>query len=191
MSAIPINPFSICQKWAEVVVQEFCAQGDREKLEGLEVSPMMDRATVNVNNMQLGFIEFVVSPLITAFVQIFYPLHEISHNIMVNYCEWAKLRRDEIFADNNVQDKEEECRRLEERVKKFRDKFAYLDDMRTWPIRNLKKSTKVSRAAGKPDGRPDGIRATKNGTLSPRKSAAVTLNFSPYSTKNKRRLGVD
>ena len=30
---------------------------------------MMDRATVNVNNMQLGFIEFVVSPLITAFVQ--------------------------------------------------------------------------------------------------------------------------
>ena len=110
----------------------------------------------------------------------------------MNYCEWAKLRRDEIFADNNIQDKEEECRRLEERVKKFRDKFSYLEDMRTWSIRNLKKSTKVSRAAAKPDGRPRRGASDKNGSSSPRRSnAAVTLNFSPYSPKNKRRLGMD
>ena len=87
------------------VVKEFCAQGDREKLEGLEVSPMMDRATVNINNMQLGFIEFVVSPLITSLVNIFYPLNEISQNLLINYCEWAKKRREEIFSDNNIQDK--------------------------------------------------------------------------------------
>ena len=35
----PYKTMSICAKWAEVVVKEFCAQGDREKLEGLEVSP--------------------------------------------------------------------------------------------------------------------------------------------------------
>ena len=189
----PYKSFSICQKWAEVVVQEFCAQGDREKLEGLEVSPMMDRATVNVNNMQLGFIEFVVSPLITAFVNIFYPLHEISHNILVNYCEWAKLRRDEIFADNNIQEKEEECRKLEERVKKFRDKFAYLDEMRSWPVRNLKKSTKLPRAAAKPGALVDRRLSGKTGSsLSPvRKGTAMVLNFSPYTPKTKRRLGMD
>lgn len=38
--------------------------GDREKREGLEVSPMMDRDLINLCNMQLGFIEFVVAPLI-------------------------------------------------------------------------------------------------------------------------------
>lgn len=185
----PYKSFNICQKWAEVVVQEFCAQGDREKLEGLEVSPMMDRATVNVNNMQLGFIEFVVSPLITAFVNIFYPLNEISHNILVNYCEWAKLRRDEIFSDNNIQEKEEECRKLEERVKKFRDKFAYLEEMRSWPVRSLKKSTKVPRGAQKLD---LSTSARQKGSLSPgRRGTAVTLNFSPYPPKAKRRLGMD
>lgn len=46
------------------MVEEFCRQGDREKAEGLEVSPMCDRASVTLCNMQLGFIEFVVAPLI-------------------------------------------------------------------------------------------------------------------------------
>jgi len=31
---------------------------------GLEVSPMCDRAAVSLCNMQMGFIEFVVAPLI-------------------------------------------------------------------------------------------------------------------------------
>jgi hypothetical protein len=31
---------------------------------GLEVSPMCDRDTISLCNMQMGFIEFVVAPLI-------------------------------------------------------------------------------------------------------------------------------
>ena len=60
----PYKPFELCSKWADLVVFEFCAQGDREKKEGLEISPMMDRDTINLFNMQMGFIEFVCSPLI-------------------------------------------------------------------------------------------------------------------------------
>lgn len=60
----PFKPFDICAAWADLVVEEFCRQGDRERSEGLEISPMCDRATVNLYNMQMGFIEFVVSPLI-------------------------------------------------------------------------------------------------------------------------------
>lgn len=60
----PYKPFDICAKWADLVVEEFCLQGDREKSEGLEVSPMCDRESVVLCNMQLGFIEFVVAPLI-------------------------------------------------------------------------------------------------------------------------------
>ena len=48
--------------WKHVV--SCTCSGDREKREGLEVSPMMDRDLINLCNMQLGFIEFVVSPLI-------------------------------------------------------------------------------------------------------------------------------
>ncbi len=39
-------------------------QGDRERGEGLEISPMCDRTAIVLCNMQMGFIEFVVAPLI-------------------------------------------------------------------------------------------------------------------------------
>ena len=60
----PYKPYKISARWADLVVEEFCRQGDREKSEGLEISPMCDRDNINLCNMQMGFIEFVVSPLI-------------------------------------------------------------------------------------------------------------------------------
>ncbi len=60
----PYKPFPICHKWCLLVVEEFCLQGDREKSEKLEVSPMCDRDAIILANMQMGFIEFVVAPLI-------------------------------------------------------------------------------------------------------------------------------
>jgi len=60
----PYKPWKICERWAHLVIEEFARQGDRERSEGLEISPMCDRATINLCNSQLGFIEFVVAPLI-------------------------------------------------------------------------------------------------------------------------------
>ena len=60
----PYKPWNICERWAHLVIEEFACQGDRERSEGLEISPMCDRATINLCNSQLGFIEFVVAPLI-------------------------------------------------------------------------------------------------------------------------------
>eukprot|EP01034_Spumella_vulgaris_P030245 gene30245-37425_t len=65
----PIKPFEMCLKWADLVIEEFCLQGDRERSEGLEISPMCDRSAIVLCNMQMGFIEFAVAPLIIAFVQ--------------------------------------------------------------------------------------------------------------------------
>jgi hypothetical protein len=59
------KPFDIGKRWSDLVCEEFCLQGDREKAEGLEVSPMMDRDQINLPNMQLGFMEFVVAPIFT------------------------------------------------------------------------------------------------------------------------------
>jgi cAMP-specific phosphodiesterase 4 len=73
----PFKPFNISLKWSNLVMEEFCLQGDREKREGLEVSPMMDRDLINLCNMQLGFIEFVVTPLISTVINLFPPLYEI------------------------------------------------------------------------------------------------------------------
>jgi hypothetical protein len=62
----PYKPFHICAKWADLVSQEFFTQGDKERELGIDISPMMDRNNANLNNMQIGFIEFVVSPLISS-----------------------------------------------------------------------------------------------------------------------------
>ncbi|CAE7699513.1 regA, partial [Symbiodinium microadriaticum] len=59
----PYKPFHICSAWADLVSQEFFSQGDKERAASLDVSPMMDRDSSNLFNMQMGFIEFVVSPL--------------------------------------------------------------------------------------------------------------------------------
>ena len=61
----PVKPFATMKKWSDLVCEEFCLQGDREKAEGLEVSPMMDRDQINLPNMQMGFMEFVIAPIFT------------------------------------------------------------------------------------------------------------------------------
>lgn len=60
----PFKPYDLCAKWADLVVEEFCQQGDKERELGLEISPMCDRTNINLANMQMGFIEFVVAPLV-------------------------------------------------------------------------------------------------------------------------------
>lgn len=125
----PYKPFELCAKWADLVVFEFCAQGDREKKEGLEVSPMMDRDTINLYNMQMGFIEFVVAPLILGVVNVLPSLHVIGENMLNNMIAWGQKRKDEI-ASSEMPDQPGECRKVDERLSKFSEKMAFLPKMR-------------------------------------------------------------
>lgn len=128
----PYKPFQICAKWADLVSQEFFTQGDKEKESGLDISPMMDRNNSNLNNMQIGFIEFVVSPLISTVVNIFPPLREIGDTLVSNYVSWARLRIDEIrvaMDGSTPEKKEEEIQKMEERIQKFKDKMAFLSKL--------------------------------------------------------------
>ena len=45
------------------MLEEFFAQGDRERAAGLPVSPMMDRTSTSHALSQINFIEFIVAPL--------------------------------------------------------------------------------------------------------------------------------
>jgi hypothetical protein len=130
----PYKPFALCSKWADLVVEEFCLQGDREKNEGLEISPMCDRTGIILCNMQMGFIEFVVAPLLNSFVTIFPPLHQIGTNMMLNYTAWGEKRKAEIATDDKV-DKTEECRKLDERIGKFKAKQSYVNELKTFSVR--------------------------------------------------------
>jgi hypothetical protein len=59
----PGRPSHIAEKWADRVLGEFFAQGDREREAGCPISPMCDRAATSRGGSQVNFIEFVVAPL--------------------------------------------------------------------------------------------------------------------------------
>eukprot|EP00727_Mastigamoeba_balamuthi_P009120 m51a1_g4830 putative 3 -cyclic-nucleotide phosphodiesterase rega (874) ;mRNA; f:185180-188187 len=59
----PTRPWTACSRWAQCVMSEFFGQGDREREEGLTVSPFMDRQTADTAKCQLAFIKFIVRPM--------------------------------------------------------------------------------------------------------------------------------
>ena len=48
--------------WADKVLAEFYAQGDKEAAMNLPISPLCDRTTTSKKQSQIGFIKYVVQP---------------------------------------------------------------------------------------------------------------------------------
>eukprot|EP00033_Pygsuia_biforma_P002409 GCRY01002671.1.p1 GENE.GCRY01002671.1~~GCRY01002671.1.p1 ORF type:complete len:1001 (+),score=271.40 GCRY01002671.1:321-3323(+) len=81
--------------WTERINNEFFAQGDRERSQGYPVSQFMDRHTMNIAKSQIGFLDFVVRPLVKAWcnaVNSFGPLRGLDYNREF----WVKLHAREI-----------------------------------------------------------------------------------------------
>eukprot|EP00397_Hematodinium_sp_SG-2012_P003774 GEMP01003782.1.p1 GENE.GEMP01003782.1~~GEMP01003782.1.p1 ORF type:complete len:1012 (+),score=152.37 GEMP01003782.1:411-3446(+) len=87
--ANPCKSWPVCRAWAELILEEFFQQGDKEKELGLPVQMLNDRNKVNRPNSQLGFIEFIVCPLIVACVRLFPYLHELGDNLEGNVNQWS------------------------------------------------------------------------------------------------------
>jgi len=65
--------------WTSRCLDEFFAQGDKERERGLPISPNCDRTTTKEADSQIGFINFVVKP---AFVLLAEIIPEVSKNIL-------------------------------------------------------------------------------------------------------------
>jgi len=49
----PAKPLPLYRQWNDRIMQEFFRQGDLERLQGLEISPMCDRLTATVEKTQV------------------------------------------------------------------------------------------------------------------------------------------
>lgn len=56
----------VAEPWLDKLLQEFFKQSDAEKLEGLPVTPFMDREKITKPSSQCSFIGFVLLPLFEA-----------------------------------------------------------------------------------------------------------------------------
>jgi len=60
-------PWNLHERWSVCCTKEFYEQGDEERLQGFQVTPLFDRGTVtDIGKSQKGFIEFVCLPLFEA-----------------------------------------------------------------------------------------------------------------------------
>jgi len=101
----PAKPFKIAVCWVDRVLQEFTAQGDLEKSINVPVSPMCDREAISsvadVADLQINFINYVVSPLFIALSKYFRkettfsPLQWMEENIN----KWESLRKKDCKED--------------------------------------------------------------------------------------------
>ena len=57
-------------EWSKRIQQEFFRQGDNERELGLTISPLCDSKAVSQRKSQMGFIQFVVRPLMKQFLQV-------------------------------------------------------------------------------------------------------------------------
>ncbi|XP_018432343.1 PREDICTED: high affinity cGMP-specific 3',5'-cyclic phosphodiesterase 9A [Nanorana parkeri] len=71
-----VRPSEVAEPWVDCLLEEYFMQSDREKLEGLPVTPFMDRDTVTKPKAQIGFIKFVLLPLFETVMKLFPQIEE-------------------------------------------------------------------------------------------------------------------
>ncbi|XP_034952667.1 uncharacterized protein Pde9 [Chelonus insularis] len=71
------RPMDVAEPWLDRLLQEFFKQSDAEKLEGLPVTPFMDRDKVTKPSSQCSFIGLVLLPLFEALGELFPELQKL------------------------------------------------------------------------------------------------------------------
>ena len=95
----PTKIFDIYYKWAKLVVEEFYAQGDKEKKLGLKCS--CDRTKVTLYKNQLGFIDFIELPFFSLVAKAFPKLDFLLVNLNNNK-QRLKSLEEEYNKKNNI-----------------------------------------------------------------------------------------
>jgi len=97
----PAKPWNIAYSWAQNVLAEFFAQGDKEKALGLPVGMLNDREKVNLPNSQIGFTQFVVAPFLSSCTKVFGAWRKIAAQLGVNTEAWGKMWCAEVGKDED------------------------------------------------------------------------------------------
>jgi hypothetical protein len=92
----PCKPWHVGKKWSDLVVEEFFAQGDREKKEGLPVTMNMDRSTTSQDEISLNFNDFIVGPFFIMLMRALPKLSKVCRMLEQNRNEWDAILRQRV-----------------------------------------------------------------------------------------------
>jgi len=108
----PCRTWDCCRPWAMMVLEEFFAQGDQEKMLGVPVQFLNDRDKLNRPNSQIGFLEFMIVPYFAAQIRLWPKLGDLGTNLQINMQNW----QEEWVTSSNPT--EEEMKKVQARVTK-------------------------------------------------------------------------
>lgn len=84
----PMKPWELAHKIANLVLEEFALQGDKERELGMPVSMLNDRTKINRPNSQIVMSEFMMVPMVEAIVRIFPRLDYFATGLSKNIRKW-------------------------------------------------------------------------------------------------------
>mmetsp|Transcript_15224 Transcript_15224/g.47340 ORF Transcript_15224/g.47340 Transcript_15224/m.47340 type:complete len:479 (-) Transcript_15224:52-1488(-) len=88
------KPQHIALQWTDRVLKEFFLQGDQERRLGREVSPMCDRSSVSKAGSQVGFMDFIVRPMLQAITPLC-DTQELMANLSQYHLHWSTEQQNE------------------------------------------------------------------------------------------------
>jgi len=114
-----MKPFRICRIWAWQVLEEFFLQGDAEKRLAVPVQALNDREKVNRAFSQVGFIEFLVSPLLFVVIKVLPPTEPNAEQMLQNVKTWHQ----HWLSETKPPPSEAEKKALSERIAKLENRY--------------------------------------------------------------------
>lgn len=69
----PTKPLALYRRWVDLLMEEFFLQGDKERENNMDISPMCDRHSATVEKSQVGFIDYIVHPLWETWADLVHP----------------------------------------------------------------------------------------------------------------------
>ncbi|XP_039102894.1 high affinity cAMP-specific 3',5'-cyclic phosphodiesterase 7A isoform X3 [Hyaena hyaena] len=98
----PCRTWELSKQWSEKVTEEFFHQGDVEKKYHLGVSPLCDRQTESIANIQIGFMTYLAEPLFAEWAR--FSNTRLSQTMLghmgLNKASWKGLQREQSASED-------------------------------------------------------------------------------------------
>ncbi|KAK7070351.1 cAMP-specific 3',5'-cyclic phosphodiesterase 4C [Halocaridina rubra] len=105
----PTKPLELYRNWVASIMEEFFQQGDREREQGMDISPMCDRHSATIEKSQVGFIDYIVHPLWETWADLVHPDAQDILDTLEENRDWYQ-RMIPLSPSSSSNDlKEEEC----------------------------------------------------------------------------------
>lgn len=91
----PAKHITLFRQWVDRIMREFFHQGDLERDQGLDISPMCNRDMISVEKAQVGFIDYIALPLWEAWDELVnHEVQEALDNLLFNR-DWFESQESE------------------------------------------------------------------------------------------------